>query len=208
MIWCWENEINYFIFLYTILWCQYVHNSVFQSSQYPPPHCNTLVGGRDDLNTKPRAVGFLRVLTRLSVAIKSILHCQWSQRSSDLNEEVPMLLLAPAAVGTPAYTRGSEGLHSQSAVSRSAVAQFKYLTVEFFVHTFFMLFQTLRLFYFFHHLTALSKHWWIRNMFGSVLSTPGFSEDVPAPVCFALPHLTLILYIHSIKAWQNMSIEM
>lgn len=27
-------------------------------------------------------------------------------------------------------------------------------------------------------------------MFSSVLSTLDFSEDVPAPVCFALPHCT------------------
>lgn len=38
-----------------------------------------------------------------------------------------MPVLAPAAVGTPAYTRGSEGDHSLSAVSGSAARRFEQL---------------------------------------------------------------------------------
>lgn len=38
-----------------------------------------------------------------------------------------MPVLAPAAVGTPAYTRGSEGVHSLSAVSGSAARRFEQL---------------------------------------------------------------------------------
>lgn len=38
-----------------------------------------------------------------------------------------MPVLAPAAVGTPAYTRGSEGVHSLSAVSGSAARRFEKL---------------------------------------------------------------------------------
>lgn len=50
-----------------------------------------------------------------------------------------MLLLAPAAGGTPAYTSGSEGVHSLGVVSSSAMPQFKQQTTEgFFVLFFFM----------------------------------------------------------------------
>lgn len=56
-----------------------------------------------------------------------------------------MLLLAPAAVGTPAYTTGSEGVHSLSAVSSSTVTQF--IELRFFYAHFFVLFLNSRFFF-------------------------------------------------------------
>lgn len=78
-----------------------------------------------------------------------------------------MPVLAPAAVGTPAYTRGSEGVHSLSAVSASAARRVEKLRFSgadaanvrlfffgaCFCEGFFFFFFHLN-----HHLTPSAKH--------------------------------------------------
>lgn len=64
-----------------------------------------------------------------------------------------MPVLAPAAVGTPAYTRGSEGVHSLSAVSGSAARRFEKLMFSGAdaanVTCFFLVCVSVRVFFFF-----------------------------------------------------------